>query len=188
MSHEKARKIPKLKDSSEECTWFCYILKNSNQGDENRTYNGKTNDLKRRITEHNCIKSSNRGAKYTRLHGNHSWEYMFVMSGFLDERDALRHEWRIKKPLGKNRTSKYCTPAGRIDGVSYALTLDKFTTKCERLTSECNFTIWILKEFADNLVIPAGLNIDVVYIETSFTDDIIDQIQNAKLWEKNEKK
>lgn len=127
--------------------YYCYILRNLHPPDINRTYNGKTNDLVRRLGEHNQLKSKTKGAVYTRKWGNHTWQYIAIISGFTSEKEALRCEWRIKKPEGKNRSSKYNSPSGRIRGLDYILDLEKFTSNCEQKIKDQHLTIWILKEY-----------------------------------------
>ena len=61
--------------------------------------------------------------------------------------EALRHEWRIKKPEGKNRNRKYIGPEGRIKGLNYALGLERFTSNCEQPLKDMNLNIWILDEY-----------------------------------------
>jgi predicted GIY-YIG superfamily endonuclease len=129
--------------------WYCYILDNDI---DNATYNGKTNDLVRRLGEHNGTKK--RGAKHTRKFGrddenNGTWKYIAVVSGIDDERDALRCEWRIKKPEGKRRNGKYSKSKGRIKGLVYALKLDRFTSNCDILTCDMGLTIHTLNEYVD---------------------------------------
>jgi predicted GIY-YIG superfamily endonuclease len=128
--------------------WYCYILRNQHKPDLNRTYNGKTNDLIRRLKEHNRIGAQTKGAVYTRKWGNKSWEFIAVMGYLPSDVEAQRHEWRIKKPEGKNRNRKYVGPSGRIKGLNYALGLERFTSKCENAVKDMDLTIWVLKEYA----------------------------------------
>jgi predicted GIY-YIG superfamily endonuclease len=66
--------------------WYTYLLVS-----DNKTYVGMTNNLQRRLRQHNCEIAG--GAKYT--HG-HTWIRMCYVSGFPDKIGALRFEWRWK--------------------------------------------------------------------------------------------
>ena len=68
--------------------YLCYILKC-----DNYTYNGCTNNFKRRIRQHNGeIKG---GAKYTTGRGP-GWRHICIVSGFHDKIQALQFEWAVK--------------------------------------------------------------------------------------------
>ena len=79
-----------------------YLLKHTNH---NRTYLGITNNLKRRLRQHNCeIKG---GAKYTSLINSRlitNWNYACYIDGFKTKNDALKFEWALKhiKPRSKS--------------------------------------------------------------------------------------
>ena len=86
---------------------FCYILKNDYYPHQRRTYNGFTNNPIRRIRQHNPeIKG---GALYTKKFGNKQWEYIALVSGFPNSRNALQCEWKIKKPNNRRRTRYFRT-------------------------------------------------------------------------------
>jgi predicted GIY-YIG superfamily endonuclease len=129
--------------------WYCYILKNNYEPHKNRTYNGKTNNPIRRLKEHNQNGPQTKGAVYTRTWGNKSWEFIMIMGYLPSDKEALRHEWRIKKPEGKsrNKNKKYIGPGGRIKGLNYALGLERFTSNCENAIKDMKLNIWILKEY-----------------------------------------
>jgi predicted GIY-YIG superfamily endonuclease len=128
--------------------WFCYILRNQYEPDIKKTYNGKTNDPVRRLKEHNQVGCRTKGARHTRRYGNSTWEFIAILGYFPTEVEALRHEWRIKKPEGKNRNRRYFGPEGRIKGLNYALGLERFTSNCEKPLRDMDLTIWILREYA----------------------------------------
>lgn len=159
--------------------WFCYILRNNHEPDRNRTYNGKTNNPIRRLREHNEDGIRNKGAKYTRTYGRSTWEFIVIIGGFESEVEALRHEWRIKKPEGKNRGSKYLSAEGRVKGLNYALGLERFTSKCEKPLAEMNLTIWILREYAHLLDDRPELhNLTIIECESLDTEYINQNIRN----------
>lgn len=107
---------------------YCYILHNSIN---NKTYNGYTVDLKRRLRQHNSeIKG---GAKYTTRacqKDGVKWEYLAVVEAptdLVDRRKMLSIEWHIKYPSCKRpRESKYNNPHGRLSGLIHALQHEKF--------------------------------------------------------------
>ena len=65
---------------------FCYIITNGK-----KKYIGYTNNLKRRIRQHNCIIKG--GAKAT--HG-YKWKYLCIFSNFKSKIEGLQAEWRLK--------------------------------------------------------------------------------------------
>ena len=78
--------------------YVCYIIFNNNC-----SYVGITNNIKRRLRQHNGeIKG---GAKYTSLYNNDSlWQYGCYINGFKSKQDALRFEWALKHIKPKNKT------------------------------------------------------------------------------------
>lgn len=145
-------------------THYCYILRNSFEPDLNRTYNGYTNNPKKRIRQHNQeIKG---GAEYTKKWGNKSWEIYVLIKGFPDVSTALKCEWRIKHPAPKKiRPKRYNTPEGRIKGLIEILNMEKFTSKTEFLTSELKLEIWILSEYAyiiENEILGQNIKVNIV--------------------------
>jgi len=83
---EKA--IQKIKDTSE---YVCYFLE-SCQPRSRCTYVGITNNLKRRLRQHNGEITG--GAKYTRR--ARPWRHFLVVEGFRSKREVLQFEWQIK--------------------------------------------------------------------------------------------
>ena len=77
--------------------YYVYII----HSDFERTYCGVTDDLERRLKQHNGIIKG--GAKATR---GRSWEYFFIIEGFRDRIEALQFEWKMHHPDGKKRKNK----------------------------------------------------------------------------------
>ena len=128
--------------------YYCYILYTSNAFYSNQTYNGSTNDLRRRIRQHNGELVG--GAKSTSNKG--PWEYLAVISGFGSHKEALSCEWRIKHPTNKKlRPKKYCGVEGRIKSLNLIMGLDKWTNNSTGLESGNEYTIYILDEFSNLL-------------------------------------
>ena len=71
-------------------TWFCYLLQSECR---KKTYVGATINPDRRLRQHNGELSG--GARAT--HGL-KWNRMALIGGFVNERAALRFEWRWKYP------------------------------------------------------------------------------------------
>ena len=90
--------------------YYVYLLKCNNN---NRTYIGSTNNLSRRIRQHNGEISG--GAKST---SGESWKFAFYMTGFRDHSEALQAEWRFKRPVGNRNVPRiYSGIEGRFKGL-----------------------------------------------------------------------
>ena len=89
--------------------YYCYIIAN-----EKRTYNGYTNNLSRRLRQHNGeIKG---GAKATHNRKDGMWKYIAIITNpeWTAQR-AMQVEYWVKYPTRKKpRPKEYCTPVGRI--------------------------------------------------------------------------
>jgi predicted GIY-YIG superfamily endonuclease len=73
------------------CMWICYCIKST---DSNKTYIGVTDNLWRRLQDHNGLHGKSRGAKATR---GESWYPIFVVSGFCSIPACLSYEWHVKR-------------------------------------------------------------------------------------------
>ena len=145
-------------------TWYCYLLRNTSEQFKMCTYNGSTNDLKRRLRQHN--EEIKGGAKAT--HGkNNSWEYFALLTGFKDHINCLSCEWRWKLPMGKpgRRESRFNGPIGRIHGLNQILHLDRWTSKCIVNNRDCQYKLIIVEDmyqYLDLTKIPSNIEITVV--------------------------
>jgi predicted GIY-YIG superfamily endonuclease len=104
---------------------YCYILYNLKN---NKTYNGYTVNIERRLRQHNCeIKG---GARYTtraQKCDGIEWKYLAIISGSPTQKIALSLEWHIKYPTNKRpRPREYQGPQGRLEGLKLALANPKF--------------------------------------------------------------
>lgn len=124
--------------------YYCYILYQTNLESDN-TYNGSTNNLVRRLRQHNGELVG--GAKATS--GKGPWKYLVVMEGFADHHEALCCEWRIKHPIGKKRPKKYCGKKGRIESLNLVLNLENWTSKSTGLETGSEYTVYILDELVN---------------------------------------
>ncbi len=92
---------------------FLYII----ESDFERTYCGVTNDLQRRIKQHNGLIKG--GAKATR---GRNWEYFILITGFQNRNDLLSFEWRMHHPDGKRRKNKdFWGIEGRLKSIDVVL-------------------------------------------------------------------
>jgi len=125
-----------------ECKYFCYIIAN----DKDRTYNGYTTNLARRLRQHNGEICG--GARAT--HNRGPWRYVAILTsmGWKNTSTAMKHEWTIKYPTRKRPRPKHFNGvSGRLDSLVYALKemshageivycfID--TKHCERVDNEC---------------------------------------------------
>lgn len=138
--------------------WFCYILRCIDINHKNLTYNGKTNDLLRRIRQHNGEISG--GAKATR---GKKWEFYAIMFGFPNESNCMSCEYKIKKPTAsKRRPAKYCGVNGRILGLNEVLVCNKWTSKCTVENKDSNFKLFLTDDVSDLIdfeIIPNNIEI-----------------------------
>ena len=156
--------------------WYCYILRCIDEGYTNRTYNGSTNNVLRRLKDHH---SKTRGAKYTR---GKNWELYALLSGFTDDmyHNALQCEWRIKCPNNKKRRgSQSSGPLGRLKGLNEVLKLPRWTNNSTLDNKDCQFTLYLLEDMKDYSCSDLPENIKVVIVH-----NILETITNE---EKNEK-
>lgn len=154
--------------------WYCYILKCIDEDHPNLTYNGSTNNIIRRLNQHNGVLKG--GAKST---SGKKWEIYAIMTGFTTHNEALSCEWRIKHPTGtKRRPSKYCGVNGRILGLNELFGLDKWTTKCVTNISDGNYKLYISKNNINNLnkeIIPDNIELSEI---DEFNETFLSSLQN----------
>ena len=122
--------------------WYNYILKSTIS---NKTYNGSTNNIKRRIRQHNGIIKG--GAKSTKI--DRPYEIYCLINGFNNKIDTLQCEWRIKHPTKhRKRPQLYCKPEGRIKGLNYLLQDIKFTNNSIQNINDYKLNIIIHTDYA----------------------------------------
>ena len=99
--------------------YSCYLLRNIYETHKTHTYNGSTNNLKRRIRQHNGEIMG--GARQT-SRASGGWEYYCIMCGFPDKINALQCEWRWKHPTGSSgkRTSERGTGGSGVTPLRWA--------------------------------------------------------------------
>ena len=106
------------------CNYVCYLL---NSSISNRTYIGITNNLTKRLRQHNGEICG--GAKYTRSF--RPWKPILIVSGFYTKNQTLSFEYRVKKKRNnKNKLVTVYLLNNRINNFFDVLKLDNFTSKC----------------------------------------------------------
>ena len=89
------------KKESTQSTWTIYIVKCS----DDSLYTGITNDLERRVQEHNDSSAKSKGAKYTRARQPVTLAYQEKAQ---DRATASRREYQIKQ-LSRSEKLKLCS-------------------------------------------------------------------------------
>lgn len=122
--------------------YVCYILHNSIN---NTTYNGSTNNLERRLRQHNGLQSG--GARATRpLAGN--WRYLAVVRSEppMTRSQALSLEWHIRYPTcRKPRPRSFSKPEGRLEGLCISLAHPKFDGLEFKVSLDPSYNIFLEK-------------------------------------------
>jgi|TARA_Y100000389_G_scaffold711_2_gene763 predicted GIY-YIG superfamily endonuclease len=98
------------------CKYYCYIIANA----EDRTYNGYTTNLNRRLRQHNGEICG--GARAT--HNRGPWRYVAILTspGWTTTSCAMKHEWSIKYPTRKRpRPKEFNGVMGRLRSLQFAL-------------------------------------------------------------------
>jgi len=145
--------------------WYCYILRNKNPRYQHLTYNGSTNNPKRRLRQHN--EEIVGGARYTHGRGG-GWEIYALLTGFPDHKNALSCEWRIKHTNGKPgiRPREHSGIQGRIIALNDILKLEKWTKQCTVSNIELQLTLFLAEdvlryvnaeELPDNVSVISGI-------------------------------
>ena len=131
------------KNTKPESKYYCYVLRSINPLYLNNTYNGSTNNLKRRLRQHNGEIVG--GAKATR--GKRPWVFYILMDGFKSHKEALSCEWRIKHPTGaRKRPIQYSGIKGRVKSLNLLINLDCWTSKSTGLESGNPYKLYLSNE------------------------------------------
>lgn len=126
--------------------YVCYIIKSINEN--NRTYVGSTNKIRRRIRQHN--REIKGGAKATGI--GFPYEIICLVTGFKDKITALKCEWLLKHPTGKRHgNSKYYGIEGRLNGVNH---LFLNSEKWRLLVQDLDMKVLISERYAPFIEIP----------------------------------
>ena len=126
------KRKPKKKrsvDLSKPTVMYLILSHKSNGSSKSmKTYVGVTNDLKRRLDQHNGKKKG--GAKYTR---GRKWKLVCFLSGFPDRTTALRYEWRAHHPSRRRKGRNPLTR--RLKTLNAMLFMEKVTKRCTKASN-----------------------------------------------------
>ena len=117
--------------------YLVYLLKC-----ENLSYVGMTNDIFKRLRQHNGeIKG---GARYTSK--RKGWYPVLIIDGFQDMKSAMQCEWRFKRgKKGVNGRIKYLN--------EYLSNNERWTSKSD-IIKEQNLTYYLDKDYVNNFSYP----------------------------------
>jgi predicted GIY-YIG superfamily endonuclease len=162
----KRRRKKITRTTNPDCNWFVYIVRSACG---KHTYIGKTNDLHRRLRQHN--RELTGGAKKTALHG--PWHFWTVLSGFpkgpRGDICAMRVEHRLQCPkdnLNKTRTRSIKSKAKHVVEV---LGLKRVGTKA-RVTKNLGLKVTTL-ETEERFCALAGTSKLPSYVDFDFNKD-----------------
>lgn len=138
------------KDKNELNDYSCYIIISKGS---NRTYIGSTNNVERRLRQHNGeIKG---GAKATKI--DRPWRHICVISG-LNKIEALCCEWRLKRKHNyKGQLKGFYGVNKKIENMYNVLNLDRYTKKCSLSRNTSLLLIWLEKKFRLDIDLPENV-------------------------------
>lgn len=126
--------------------YYCYIIRSINPVFSNSTYNGSTNNLIRRLRQHNGEIVG--GAKATM--GKGPWVFIAIWEGFQSHKEALSCEWRIKHPTNKKtRPPQYNGVIGRIKSLNLLIGLDYWTGKSSGMECGLEYGLFVDENLID---------------------------------------
>ena len=134
--------------------YYNYIIMSSN-----RTYNGYTVDLRRRIRQHN--EELKGGARATRS-APQPWQYLavFVAKDWTTIQLAMRFEWAIRFPTRKKpRPRMYSRPLGRLKSLTEVFV---------RSVNETEIDIFVHEQYVDvvrSLSLPKSVTIHAGFLQ-----------------------
>ena len=146
--------------------YYCYIIRSLNPNFYNSTYNGSTNNLVRRLRQHNGEIVG--GAKATR--GKGPWVFIAVWEGFQSHKEALSCEWRIKHPTNsRKRPPQYNGVKGRIKSLCLLVSIDCWTNQSGGMENGLDYKLYL----DGNLLELVDLETKKPNLEIKKLDDLI---------------
>lgn len=130
--------------------WYVYILQSLHPNHKNLTYIGKTNDLNRRLRQHNGDISD--GKNWTGTRKGQPWKIVGYITGFNNETEALQLEWRLHHPFNRNdkKNMKIKGLVGmkkRIRDMKHVLQLDQWTRSSPKISDLQLYVFWLDVEY-----------------------------------------
>ena len=145
--------------------YYCYIIRSTNPAFSNSTYNGSTNNLVRRLRQHN--REITGGAKAT---AGKKWEFYAVLTGFKSYHNALSCEWRIKHPTNsRKRPPQYNGVKGRIKSLGLLVGLDCWTNQSSGMENGLDYKLYL----DENLLEYVNLETKKYNLEIKKLNDLI---------------
>lgn len=126
---------------------YVYMLANTSPEHQKKTYVGYTVNPAHRIRQHNGELVG--GAKYTKMNGSGTWEFLMIIAGFPNSQNALQCEWRLKHPTGRRRGKKYHGPHSKLEALIRATQEDRWTQQSNSLISKVNYTVYLNEKYFD---------------------------------------
>lgn len=132
--------------------YYCYIIRSTNPSFSNHTYNGSTNNLIRRLRQHNGEIVG--GAKSTKNKG--PWVYLVIWDGFANKKEALSCEWKIKHPTSTiRRPNKYNGVNGRVISLNLLIGSNTWTNEKNQNggmgTNQNQYTLYIDSNYIEKI-------------------------------------
>ena len=155
------------------CDWVCYCLVSL---EKNNTYIGATNNIEKRLNNHNSKSPSRTGAKYTR---GQTWIVAVLVTGFATKNSCLSFESGWKR-LSKRRNKKRLTNLNFLSQIKLKYTRDTLNNRIIDLLYFVNYATSDGKKYimsnkklytiSNNLVIYSINNVDMLkwppYVKT----------------------
>ena len=130
---------------------YCnYIILWEGPDGRKRTYNGMTNNITRRLRQHNCeiVGGARATSSMIKKYPGPCWKPIVIVDGFCDKREAMRAEWRIRWPDKiRNKSKKFKLDCGRIAGLNHILLTDYRWTKSSQIIREQNLILKIRDDY-----------------------------------------
>lgn len=147
--------------------YFVYIIKGINSNNRTKYYIGYTNNLYRRIRQHN--REIKGGAKAT---AGYKWSYVGIIANINNNIEGLQIEWRLKY------STKKFNIINRIN--SFFNYIDTHLKPSPKGTILNYKLIFYLSYNLSNNIIP----INIIIIKTLLSEPIIEHLMTASVYER----
>ena len=141
--------------------YVCYVLKGSSPSPSTQpTYVGITNNLVRRLRQHNGVIKG--GARRTKQH--QPWTVAATISGFHNKQQALQFEWAVHHV----RAARNSGVAGRLSVVSRVMSKQRWTSRAP-LSRDVPLVLKLVDESED--AVDAQVSHLHDHVQRAFCDD-----------------